>query len=88
MIHILYESKSYNDIRQVAEKGLSIELCNPVMNFWLIICSHETAMLTTENEYLKKAKETLIEQEYAEMVKKLTEFGVKTLLVTSGEHPD
>ena len=47
------------------------------MYFWLIVCSHETAMLTTEKEYLKKAKENLIEQEYAEMAEKLTEFGVK-----------
>lgn len=79
MIHILYQSKSYNDIRQAAEKGLKIEPCNPVMYFWLIVCSHETAMLTTEKEYLYKAKENLIEEEYTDMLKKLADFGIKLL---------
>ena len=77
MIHILYESKAYNDIRQAADKGLQIEPCNPVMYFWLIVCSHETAMLTTERDYMEEARHNLVEEEYAEMVKKLTEFGVK-----------
>ena len=54
MIHILYDSKLYNDIRQAAEKGLKIEPCNPVMYFWLIVCSHETAMLTTEKRVTER----------------------------------
>lgn len=77
MIHILYESKSYNDIRQAADKGLKIEPCNPVMYFWLIVCSHETSMLTTERDYLEEARKHLVEEEYAEMLEKLAEFGVK-----------
>lgn len=77
MIHILYESKQYNDIRQAAEKGLTIEPCNPVMYFWLIVCSHETAMLTTERDYIEEARKHLVEEEYAEMLEKLAEFGVK-----------
>ena len=31
MIGILNESESYSEIRHVAEKGLQIEACNPVM---------------------------------------------------------
>ncbi len=54
LIHILYESKLYNDIRQAAEKGLKIEPCNPAMYFWLIVCSHETAMFTTERDYYRR----------------------------------
>jgi len=77
MIHILYESKSYNDIRQAADKGLKIEPCNPVMYFWLIVCSHETSMLTTERDYLEEARKHLVEEEYTEMLEKLAEFGVK-----------
>ena len=77
MIRILYESKSYNDIRQAADKGLKIEPCNPVMYFWLIVCSHETSMLTTERDYLEEARKHLVEEEYAEMLEKLAEFGVK-----------
>ena len=77
MIHILYESKSYNDIRQAADKGLKIEPCNPVMYFWLIVCSHETSMLTTERDYMEEARKHLVEEEYAEMLEKLAEFGVK-----------
>ena len=77
MIHILYESKSYNDIRQAADKGLKIEPCNPVMYFWLIVCSHETSMLTTERDYIEEARKHLVEEEYTEMLEKLAEFGVK-----------
>jgi len=77
MIHILYESKLYNDIRQAADKGLKIEPCNPVMYFWLIVCSHETSMLTTERDYMEEARKHLVEEEYAEMLEKLAEFGVK-----------
>ena len=77
LIHILYENKLYNDIRQAAEKGLKIEPCNPVMYFWLIVCSHETAMFTTERDYIEEARQHLVEEEYAEMLEKLAEFGVK-----------
>ena len=77
MIHILYESRAYNDIRHVADKGLKIEPCNPVMYFWLIVCSHETAMLTTERDYMEEAHQYLVEEEYAEMLEKLSEFGIK-----------
>ncbi len=77
MIHILYESKQYNDIRQAAEKGLTIEPCNPVMYFWLIVCSHETAMLTTEKQYLEKAQAALVDKEYDEMLENLAKFGIK-----------
>ena len=77
MIHILYESKSYNDIRQAAEKGLKIEPCNPVMYFWLIVCSHDTAMLTTEKQYLEKVHAYLVDKEYDEMLENLAKFGIK-----------
>ena len=77
MIGILNESESYSEIRHVAEKGLQIEACNPVMYFWLIVCSHKSGMITTEKEYLKKAKENLIEQEYEEMIERLGQYGVK-----------
>jgi len=77
MIHILYESKSYNDIRQAADKGLKIEPSNPVMYFWLIECSHKTSMLITERDYMEEARKHLVEEEYTEMLEKLAEFGVK-----------
>ena len=47
------------------------------MYFWLIVCSHETAMLTTERDYMEEARQNLVEEEYAEMLEKLAEFGVK-----------
>ncbi len=34
-------------------------------------------MLTTERDYMEEARQNHVEEEYIEMVKKLTEFGVK-----------
>ena len=47
------------------------------MYFWLIVCSHETAMLTTEKQFFEKAHAYLVDKEYDEMLENLAKFGIK-----------